>query len=203
MNLNFKKRLLLFVCVTCLSIQSIEACSCYCKNDCSFSATSVRRDFVALVKVISHDNYSYKLGKKRVNLITVEIIKKYKGQEKRKTIKLWGGNGASCRSIVSNFKIGEHYLIAPYFSEERQNDQITYLDYHFFECDTDYLKVDMRQKKVYGKYSSEKNEATLTEFESYLLKETISKKIQRIALFIALILAGLIVLVLGFKKIRK
>ena len=150
------------------------ACSCECTGDCSFSSISNNSEFVALVKVISYDDY---LGDeimghegKMPYSMTVEIIKKYKGKETRKTIKIWGDNGAECRPYISSFKIGEHYLIAPNILGEYKLEGEKSTDYDFFSCNTDYLKVDIEKQKAFGEYAKMKTEIRLKEFEEKLKK---------------------------------
>lgn len=152
----------------------VFACSCECIGDCSFSSISNNSEFVALVKVISYDDYlDYEImgheGKMPYSM-TVEIIKKYKGKETRKTIKIWGDNGAECRPYISNFKIGKHYLIAPNLLGEYKLEGEKSTDYDFFSCNTDYLTVDIDKQKAYGEYAKMKSEIRLEEFEEKLKK---------------------------------
>ena len=149
------------------------ACDCMCKDDCSFSVISNGNEFVALVKVIEYSGFLDReiigYDKKMPLSMTVEIIEKYKGTESRKRIKIWGDNGNQCRPYISEFEIGECYLIAPnlitYNSEIGAKD-----DYDFFSCSTDYLQVDLENGLAFGEYSKTKNEVLLTTFESELKK---------------------------------
>ena len=66
--------------------------------------------------------------------MTVEIIKKYKGKETRKTIKIWGDNGAECRPYISNFKIGDALPpFAPNILGEYKLQGEKSTDYDFFQ----------------------------------------------------------------------
>src|SRR5690606_38300435 len=103
--------------ITCILFAlKVNACQCECKGDCSFKVIANNQDFVALVKVISFDEYLDRNidghEGKMPCCMTVEIIKKYKGLENRKTFKICGDNGALCRPYLSNFQIGSYYLIA-------------------------------------------------------------------------------------------
>ena len=136
-------------------IQSF-ACSCRCSGDCSFSIISDQQNFVALVKVIEYseflDGEYYGYDGKMPYSMTVEVVKKYKGTESRKRIKIWGDNGALCRPYISNFEVGKYYLIAPsiiHDSSETGNAN----DYDLFSCWTDYLEVDYEKQIAYGEYS--------------------------------------------------
>lgn len=157
-----------------LFVLKLNACECECKGDCSFSVIANNQDFVALVKVISFDNYlDYKISDyegKMPYSMTVEIIKKYKGSENRKTIKIWGDNGALCRPYISNFKVGEVYLIAPekISSSKNVNKVENPEDYTFFICWTDYLKVDLKTNKAMGNYSKKSKKVSLYKFQKDL-----------------------------------
>jgi len=150
-----------------ISIKSF-ACSCECIGDCSFSNISKGSEFVALVKVIEYSNFINEQidgydGKMPLSM-TVEIIKKYIGSEKRKKIKIWGDNGALCRPYIANFEIGKYYLIAPSkLTETTENGKKN--DYDFFSCFIDYLSVDFDKRIAYGEYSKKENQVTLEDFE--------------------------------------
>lgn len=149
-------------------ISSISfACDCEC-NDCWFSNNS-QSGFVALVKVIEHSDFlEYKIDgydKKMPFSMTVEVIKKYKGVESKKLIKIWGDNGILCRPYIANFEVGTYYLIAP-SQINVDSDQGKKGDYDFFVCSVDYLAVDYQNGIAYGEYSKEKNKIFLKEFES-------------------------------------
>src|SRR5690554_3436894 len=168
------KHLTLIVTLLLFSTMSTYACDCECLYDCSFSVVSKNSDFVALVKVISYDDYlEDKImgheGKMPYSM-TVEIIKKYKGSETRETIKIWGDDGKECRPYIANFKIRDYYLIAPNLLGDNKLKNESPTDYDFFSCSTDYLKVDMDKKVAYGEYSKDKDEIALTDFEEEIKK---------------------------------
>ena len=126
--------------------------------------------FVALVKVVSYDGYLTEeiMGHqgKMPRSMTVEIIKKYKGSETRKQIIIWGDDGKLCRPYISNFKIGEYFLIAPDLIENPQSTDEKLTDYEFFSCSTDYLKVDFTAKVAQGQYSKQQDKIYLDAFEN-------------------------------------
>lgn len=150
-----------------ISIKSF-ACSCECTGDCSFSNISKGSELVALIKVIEYSDFIEEQidgydGKMPLSM-TVEIIEKYIGSEKRKKIKVWGDNGALCRPYIANFEIGKYYLMAPsLLTETDENGEKN--DYDFFSCFTDYLSVDFDKKIAYGDYSKKENQVTLKDFE--------------------------------------
>ncbi|MDY7393852.1 hypothetical protein UMM65_01225 [Aureibaculum sp. 2210JD6-5] len=143
------------------------ACSCSSAWNDSFSKTVNNSEFVALVKVISFDEYLdsdfMDFEEKMPYSMTVEIIKKYKGKESRKRIKIWGDNGILCRPYLTDFEINGYYLIAP-----NPLDDSTAPEYDFFSCSTDYLKVNMFTNMAYGKYSMVRYLIDLKTFERKL-----------------------------------
>ncbi|MHA7059508.1 hypothetical protein ACWGOQ_0019945 [Aquimarina sp. M1] len=149
----------------------LTACDCQCNGDCSFS-TSIG-GFVALVKVIEYSEFSeYEMNgetKKMPLAMKVEVIKKYKGEESREIIQIWGDNGALCRPYTGYFKIGKHYLIAPNkIWSNSENGKVN--DYSFFICKTEFLDVDLDKKMVYGEYALNVNKISLEKIEAHLNK---------------------------------
>ncbi len=150
-----------------------SACSCHCTWGCTFSSTSDSQNFVALVKVIEYTDYLerdfYWHDGKMPYSMTVEIIKKYKGVETKKRIKIWGDNGMLCRPYIINFEIGKYYLIAP---KQLTNDSKTGAknDYYFYTCRTDYLEVNNDRQIAYGDYSWWRKSISLKKFERKLEK---------------------------------
>lgn len=144
------------------------ACNCECEDDCSFSVISNQNEFVALVKVIEYsDLFNYENDgyvEKKPFSMTVEIIKKYKGAESKKRIKVWGDNGFLCRPYISNFEIEKYYLISP-TKIENDSEYGNRGDYSFFICWTDYLTVNYENGIAYGEYSKRKNKITLKKIE--------------------------------------
>lgn len=153
--------------------QNTFACDCECEGDCSFSVVASGMEFVALVKVIEYSDFLDEeiigYDKKMPFSMTVEIIKKYKGTESRKRIKIWGDDGAQCRPYIAEFNIGGCYLIAP--TRIKENSGIGRKDdYDFFSCWTDYMIMDMDKGIAFGEYSKNRNEITLREFENQIKK---------------------------------
>ena len=109
-----------------------------------------------------------KFKKKWVNSL-INDIKKYKGNESKQRIKIWGDNGILCRPYISNFEVGKYYLISPLQIKNSSEDG-NKGDYDFFACWTDYLTVDYDNGIAYGEYSKRKNKITLKEFENGIKK---------------------------------
>tara|TARA_R110000868_G_scaffold408288_1_gene690915 strand:- start:749 stop:1264 length:516 start_codon:yes stop_codon:yes gene_type:complete len=169
-NLFLKKIPLL---ITVLISFNSFACDCECEGDCSFSGVASAMEFVALVKVVEYSDFlDYEIDgydKKMPFSMTVEIVKKYKGIESRKQIKIWGDDGAQCRPYIADFEVGKYYLIVPTLIKE--NSELGKKDdYDFFSCWTDYLNVDYDKGIAYGEYSKRKNKITLKEFKSVIKK---------------------------------
>ena len=159
---------LIFILIMSFSFQSF-ACSCECNWDCRFGAISDNQKFVALIKVIEYTDYFEYQNEKSPYSMTVEVVKKYKGSESRKRIKIWGDNGILCRPYIEEFEIGKYYLIAP-SKIENDVDNGQKNDYDFFSCWTDYLTVDYKNGIAYGEYSWWRKEISLKNFESKLNK---------------------------------
>lgn len=145
----------------------MKACSCFSYWNDSFSRTAENSDFVALIKVISFDSYLKmefsEEDKKIPYSMTVEIIKKYKGEENRDRITIYGDNGMLCRPYLTDFEINGYYLISPNSLDESENTE-----YDFSACSTEYLEVDIESNKAYGKYSIIRYQINLDTFESKL-----------------------------------
>ena len=143
------------------------ACSCSRPWNDSFSTTAESSEFVALVKVISFDSYlerEFSDDEEKIPYsMTVEIIKKYKGEENRNRITIYGDNGILCRPYLTDFEINGYYLISPNPLDESLNTE-----YDFFACRTEYLEVDIESNKAYGKYSMIRYKISLDTFESKL-----------------------------------
>ncbi len=171
-----KKTIILFF-ILLISTKSF-ACSCECDGDCSFSQISKASGFVALVKVIEYSDFLdqeiYGYDGKMPFSMTVEVIEKYVGSEKRKTVKIWGDNGALCRPYIANFEIGKYYLIAPSKIYETSDNGVKD-DYDLFSCFTDYLTVDYGKQIAYGEYSKKENQVTLKDFEKEIKRINFKK----------------------------
>lgn len=157
----------LIISILILSTFDLTACSCSRSWNDSFSKTVEASEFVALIKVISFDSYlerEFSDDEKKIPYsMNVEIIKKYKGEENRERIKIYGDNGMLCRPYLTDFEINGYYLIAPNPFDDSFNTE-----YDFFACRTEYLKVDIDLNIAYGKYSMISHQINLDSFESNL-----------------------------------
>ncbi|AXT57564.1 hypothetical protein D1815_18090 [Aquimarina sp. AD1] len=121
--------------------------------------------------------------------MTVEIIKKYKGNEQRKKIKILGDNGMLCRPYLSNFKINSYYLVSPNALDNSANTE-----YDFFSCRTEYLNVDIDSNVALGNYSLIRNQINLDKFENKV------KNGDWDILLLSLILSSIILLLLFMRR---
>ena len=150
-----------------LSAGRTLACDCDTRWNDSFSETIKDAGFIALVKIVSFDEFLERevLGYdgKMPYRMTAEVVKVYKGNEQRSHISILGDNGILCRPYLSEFEIGDYYLIAP---NALGNSADT--DYNFFICKTDYLEVDIDTGKATGNYAMLRKQVDLKAFEKKL-----------------------------------
>lgn len=162
-------RLFSFLVLYLLILNNLSACSCSYSFNSTFNQTSSKSEFVALVKVLSFDEYlefnDSESGKRIPYSMTVEVLKKFRGKEDRIQISILGDNGMLCRPYLTEFEINSHYLIAPTFIDYDSSKA-----YEFFSCRTDYLMYDIESNKLSGRYSWFRNKLDLETFENKLEK---------------------------------
>jgi len=86
------------------------ACSCMWAGP--FAKVALGKELIVLGEVMDH----YK------NSMEVQIIEVVKGTEERKTIRIWGDNGALCRPYVAHFPIGTRWLLAVFPLPEKTGE---------------------------------------------------------------------------------
>ena len=93
-------RLFSFLVLYLLILNNLSACSCSYSINSTFNHTSRKSEFVALVKVLSFDEYlefnDSESGKRIPYSMTVEVLKKFRGKEDRIQISIHGDNGMLC-----------------------------------------------------------------------------------------------------------
>ncbi len=87
--------------------KSAFACSCMWAGP--FSKVAPGKELIVLGEVMDH----YK------NSMDVKVIEVLKGTEDRKSIRIWGDNGALCRPYVSHFPVGTTWLLAVFPMPEK------------------------------------------------------------------------------------
>ncbi len=166
------KKSVLFLFILTLYTVNVFACSCYCKKKCNFKWESKSSHFVALIKVVAYLDFtewdSNGTHHKMPLSMRVEIVKNYKGFKNKKSIVIWGDNGALCRPYLSEFKVGQYYLIAPSQIDEN-TESGKKGDFDFFACAVDYLQVNYKKGMAYGKYSIFRRRIDLKTFERKML----------------------------------
>jgi hypothetical protein len=78
------------------------AVACSCVWGGPFSKVALHKAVIILGEVLSYHK----------NSMDVQIIEVIRGTEDRKTIRIWGDNGALCRPYVTHFPIGTTWLLA-------------------------------------------------------------------------------------------
>lgn len=159
-----QKLFLLIIQIFLCTSTYLFACSCSREWNDSFLKTARLSEHVALVKVLSFDAFlddAFHSKKEKIPFaMTVEVIQNYKGFTEREKITIYGDNGILCRPYLNVFELDAYYLIAPieygYEGEQR---------FEFFVCRTDYLKVNMSSRKVFGNYSLFRNTVSLATFD--------------------------------------
>ena len=161
------KQALLIISFLLFPSLKVLACSCSWVWNDSFSRTVGNSEFVALIKVLSFDEYLerdiWDSDERMPYSMTVKVIKRYKGKESREKVKILGDNGVLCRPYLSEFEVGSYYLAAPIPINDLSNTE-----YEFFFCRTDYLKVNKELNIAYGKYSLIRYQIGLEAFERKL-----------------------------------
>ncbi|HZY30211.1 MAG TPA: hypothetical protein VFF86_01080 [Candidatus Methylomirabilis sp.] len=86
------------------------ACSCVWAGP--FSKVALGKELIVLGEVLSH----YK------NSMEFQILDVVQGTEERRTIRIWGDNGALCRPYVAHFPIGTRWLLAVFPLPEKTGE---------------------------------------------------------------------------------
>ncbi len=78
------------------------AFACTCSWAGPFTKVALGTDLVVLAEVRSHDRHA----------MDVTVIDVLKGTERRPVIRVWGGDGATCRPAVTTFPRGTRWIFA-------------------------------------------------------------------------------------------
>lgn len=85
--------------------------ACSCDWEGPFMEMSLESDLAARVKVLEHQKMMEIYEDSIPNAMIVEILEVFKGEEKRKQVKVWGDNGFLCRPYLSMFPIGSEWIV--------------------------------------------------------------------------------------------
>ena len=140
---------------------SHKAFACDCESLGAFLKVASETEFVALVKVTRYLTFKDIDGKRTPMSMEVEIIDIYKGKETRKTIIVWGDNGALCRPYLSRFNQGQYYVIAFY---KCKTD-----DYFISNCGDYWLNADIKKQIAIGSVTENQSQITLIDLKEKLL----------------------------------
>jgi len=149
---------------------SHKAFACDCESLGAFLKVAPEAEFVALVKVTKYLTFKNIYGEQIPMSMKVEIIDIYKGKETRKSIIVWGDNGALCRPYLLEFNQGQYYVIAFYkckntsfFNKEKTDD------YFISNCGDYWLNVDIGKQIAIGSIAENQNQITLIDLKEKLL----------------------------------
>ncbi|HEO64324.1 MAG TPA: hypothetical protein ENI73_00485, partial [Spirochaetes bacterium] len=79
-------------------------------------------ELVVRAKVLKYFPYKVKGNYLDHKAMDIEIMEILKGEEVKKTIRVWGDDGALCRPYVNEFTIGKTYILALYKGNENYEE---------------------------------------------------------------------------------
>lgn len=131
--------------------------ACDCDSQGHFLTVAPKSKLVALVKVNLYLTHKNIYNKPTPMSMEVEIIQVYHGQESRKTVAVWGDNGALCRPYLNTFNVDSYYIIAfeqgSDITEINANKEEKKTDYSISNCGDYWLTADMEKKIAIGAVS--------------------------------------------------
>lgn len=153
---------LIFILISTLTF----ACSCSWTN---FLKASKNSELIIKARVLKH-NYYLPNGKLR-NLtlidsldysghsITIELIEILKGNAKRKTFEIYGGNGWDCRPPLQNFKMNKIYIFSIYKTDRTKLSQTQEdsKDYSLYSCSEFLIEYFPETNEVKGRLRGKKS----------------------------------------------
>jgi len=143
--------------------------SCGCGPHKSFVDGSFNTKLVALVKIERYLTFS-SFGYPHPLSMEVQILQTIKGEDKRKTIRVFGDDGDLCRPYVNKFKPGETWILGLYegtnkegYGQKDENKD----DYFVWACNNLWVPVDSGIVTGYLTHSDEtpeKEKMSVNEF---------------------------------------
>jgi hypothetical protein len=162
-----------FILVLTFSFIAPIALACECSSNEPFLTVAKKADLISWVKVKRFLTYKPIYGKPTPMSMEVEIIKKYKGNETRKTIVIWGDNGILYRPYLSQFVIGQSYVMGLFKgSIGRGNEGEKETDYFVSICGHYWLDAEKKTKRVTGVISAQEKSLSLKELKKRLLNNS-------------------------------
>jgi len=146
--------------------------ACDCNYQGGFMIVAPITEFIALVKVTKHLTYKDIYDQQIPMSMEVEIIEVYKGTETRKTVTVWGDNGALCRPYLSQFAAGKYYVIAFYRGSDglkglvHRDEKTT--DYSISSCGQYWLNADIVTQTATGTLTDKQTQIKLADLKDRL-----------------------------------
>jgi hypothetical protein len=153
-----KKLILLVVFTFTVTITNLYACSCGYHGP--FLQVAIETPLVGLFKVTKLLTFKNISGKPTPMSMEVEMIEKYKGEDNRKRIVVWGDPGHLCRPYLSLFTEAQYYVIALNSVGKRMPEEKE-TDYFISICGAYWLNVNFKKSTVTGDIDSN-NETSKT-----------------------------------------
>jgi len=186
------KRLTIILTLFFLTATSLTF-ACDCESQGHFLTVAPKSKLVALVKVKRYLSHKNIYDKPTPMSMEVEIIKVYHGQETRKTVTVWGDNGALCRPYLNTFSVESYYIIAfeqgSDITEINANKEEKKTDYAISNCGDYWLTADTEKKIAAGAVSKNQSKIGFGDLWEYFngdktkeLTPTDFKEIFRLAL---------------------
>ncbi|GMT49403.1 MAG: hypothetical protein IEMM0008_0942 [bacterium] len=135
--MSFKRISLIIFIVACS--KTLWPCSCLYEDP--FIDMAKESVLVVRAKVLKYFPYKANGNYLDYKAMDIEIMEIYKGQEVKKTIRVWGDDGALCRPYVVEFTIGKTYIFALAKGGGKFGADYEENDYVISICGEFYLKV--------------------------------------------------------------
>ena len=148
---------------------SLRTLACDCDSQGNFLKVAPKTKLVALIKVTRYLTFKDIYDKPTPMSMEVEVIDIYKGKETRKTITVWGDNGALCRPYLSSFDIGKYYVIAfdegSNLYEINANKTEKKSEYSISICGDYWLTVDIKKQIAIGSVTEKLSQISLADLK--------------------------------------
>ena len=157
---------IIFVTITQMTL------ACDCDSQGEFLIVAPKSKLVALIKVTKYLTFANIYDKKIPMSMEVEIIEIFKGIETRKTVIVWGDDGIMCRPYLSQFDLGQYYVIAFGGGIDgtkgygHKNEKPS--DYSISICGDYWLKANIKSKMATGAISNKQTSIKLVDLKSKL-----------------------------------
>jgi hypothetical protein len=162
----------LIACIFCFLFTASSAWGCDCFYNGPFTLVYKHADLVALVQVKRYLSFTIVDNKQVPTLMEVELIKKYKGKESKRTVRVWGDKGNLCRPYLDTFGLAKKFVIAfmsckalPGLEEEMPQD------YYIDACGGYWLSLDEKRSKLTGDFDGKTKQVSLKSFNRFFARK--------------------------------